>query len=679
MGKEILNKEQREAVEFGGKHLLVLAGAGTGKTKTIIERAKYLVEHGVNASRIVILSFTRKSAREIASRIKMGLDNKILAKDITGQTFHSWCMGIIKNNPEIFAQSECTVLDEDDVRSCFKLLAGRNFKKNTGVRPEDISKVYSYVVNTLCSLSEAIRVKMFDNMPFESDANKSPEENEEHYKEALRKKIENIKPVFEKIIRAYMAYKAEHRYMDYDDILNVVSKALKRNEVIRNLIAGRYDHILVDEMQDTNPLQYELLSSFYEKCHLFCVGDDAQSIYAFRGADFKTIHSFTSLVEGSELCKLTMNYRSTQEILDLANWALAQSPLEYDKELTSNRGKGEMPEIIHWRDEWEEANDITDKILDSITTYGLKYADNMVLSRTVWGLRKVEAACIEKKIPYKVFGGIGIMQSKHIRDVVSPMRIVSNYKDEIAWSRYLQLWKGIGEVYSADIINEIIGESTLDECLSELDKLGLQKEICGTLYNLKDIQHDVPMSISRALETMTERLKEIYKDEWVWRKDDFSILKEVAASTGSVSEFIAEYVLDPKLDSYAKTHGKLEDCAILSTIHSAKGLEAANCYIVNASVTSYPTKRAMLNGDDAVEEERRCLYVALTRAKDRLYVYRDIASIHIEDTDVDKLYFFHNIPCELFKSVTINDERAGSDGECYSGEKVEIYTDFDFS
>ena len=627
-----LNEQQKYAATFNDKHLLVLAGAGTGKTRTIIARAKYLIQSGVNPKRILILSFTRKSAAEIVERISTELPST-KSEGLIGSTFHSWCMAIIQNNPDIFPQASYTLLDREDQESCFRLLCGRKWghknKNDEKVAPKSIVDIYSYMANAQCSLSDAIRMKMYNNAPATLN-------------------VDDDNEVLKGVIVMYLDYKRSRKYIDYDDILLIVSKYLKRNEELRKHIAGLYDHILVDEMQDTNPLQYELLSSFYEDCHLFCVGDDAQSIYAFRGADFNTIHKFPEIVAGAEVCKLIINYRSTQEILDLANWVIGNSPLNYDKKLIAHRGNGEKPQILHWRDEWEEAENIALNLLDELKIHGKKWGDNLVLSRSSWGMRKVEGSLIKHKIPYRIFGGSSLMQSRHIRDVVAPMRIVSNYLDEIAWSRYLQLWEGIGPVASAKIIGKVINEKNLDDCLFSLMEMNLQKEIADTLVQISNLQFDPANAITEALSVMFGRLKQIYKDEWEWRKDDFPILSEVAKKTGSISEFVSEYILDPQLDLYAKDGSKVDDRVILSTIHSAKGLEAENVFLVNASSKSYPTPKAVLNGEDAIEEERRCLYVALTRAKNKLRVYRDMQSIHVSNSD-EQFYFLNEVPLELFE------------------------------
>lgn len=665
-----LNSEQKHAVTYNGKHLLVIAGAGTGKTKTIIERAKYLVQSGIAPNRIVILSFTRKSAREIVERIKAQVDIAAV-KDIQGQTFHSWCMSILKNNPHIFKQSTYTVMDEDDRESCIKIAWGKTIKMNTGrpIRPEAFLKVYSYAMNAKCSLSEAIAKVLLDNVSLDSDN--------------VKEFINSNKPIFVDIIRSYIKYKETRKYLDYDDILNIVAKAMKENAEIRERICSLYDHILIDEMQDTNPLQYELLSSFYEKCHLFCVGDDAQSIYGFRGADFNSIHHFKEVVPESDVCKLTINYRSTQEILDISNWLLNQSPLNYNKELQAARGRGEYPVIINYRDDLEEANDIAHKTLNSVLIDHLEYGDNLVLSRTIRGLRKVELAFIEKKIPYQVFGGTQIMQSAHIRDFVAPLRIVANYLDEIAWMRYLQQWRGIGEVTATKIIEGVILEGDFNKCINRLSNM-VQSEISQILIDIYENQHALSKCLEITYRSMKDYLRERYIDSWDWRKEDFPPLIEIADNFGSVSEFITEFVLEPTLQTTLKVPGKERDVVKLSTIHSAKGLEAKNCYILNVSPLLYPTQRAMLNGEDVIEEERRCLYVALTRAQNHLYIYRNVYSRAVDavttnGVDINKSYFFNTLPSLLYKNDFCYSVQSSRIPDTFNAQPVLVENDFDFN
>lgn len=657
-----LNNEQRGAVTFNGKHLLVLAGAGTGKTRTIIARAQWLIEQGADPGRILILSFTRKSANEIVARIKENFSNGN-AEGLTGTTFHSWCMSIIKGNPDVFPQASYTLLDEDDRASCLRLICGKNFKDSHGrrIKADEVAEVYSYAVNARCSLSEAIRMKLYNNASADTDV------------EAENKLLSGV-------IKMYLAYKQERHYMDYDDLLITVANGLIKNAAARMFITSRYDHLLIDEMQDTNPLQYRLLSSFYDDCHLFCVGDDAQSIYGFRGADFKTIHSFTDIVDDAEALKLTVNYRSTQEILDMSNWLLEQSPLAYDKKLTAHRGKGEKPLLLHVDNEHAQADDITTRIADSITHQGYTYKDNMVLARSRRGLSAVESACLKKKIPYVIYGGLSLLQSAHIRDIVSPMRIVANYHDELAWMRYLVLWQNIGEVKAARIVGGVITQPSLDEAIYSLMTMNLQSEIGDTLVNMRDLQAKPSRAVATAVRTMSKRLQENYKAEWEWRKKDFEILQDVAAGCGTISEFVSEYVLDPRLEITKKDGADVHDCVVLSTIHSSKGLEAPICYLTDVSAGVYPTTRAIKEGTDTIEEERRCLYVAMTRARDRLILYRNMRSLHAVSSDTaDDAYFLNDIPAKLYDFKIISDNRGHGFGR-YKGPKVDedIANDFNF-
>lgn len=616
-----LNEFQIKAAEYKGKHLLVLAGAGTGKTKTIIARAEYLLNNGIQPNKVAILSFTRKSAKEIAERLKISVTDNVNKNAITGKTFHSWCNEIMHHYPDYFPHHSYTPLDEDDRLSAMALAIGKNFRdsQKEKVKKETVVAIYSYALNTLCSLSDSILHIRYTNTDKDD--------------EQVKKYVEDDKELIAPVIKKYIDYKKVRRYIDYDDMLNVVASVLEKNEEVRNSVTSRYEYVLIDEMQDTNPLQYKLLKSFIDKSNLFCVGDDAQSIYAFRGADFKTIHSFTDIFPNSETYKLLLNYRSTQEILDLSNWVLEQSPLNYDKKLVASRGNGDKPNLFHVEDDWEEANIITDDIIKCVSE-GDKYTDNMVLGRSGWSLSKVEGACLKKKIPYIKLGGTSLMQSAHVRDVASAMRIVANNYDEIAWIRFLQLWDGIGEIKASRIISNIIILDTFEKMLSFLENSNIKEvieDIPITLKNVHRFINNPAQAMKEALNSMQNMLEKKYKNEWEYRVSDFEVLGEVAKSTGSITEFITEYVLDPKAETTFKMGRVTNDDAVtLSTIHSAKGLEAKNVHVITLNPFNYPSPRTIKQGKDAIEEERRCLYVALTRAKDKLNLYRLSRSLHTQ-------------------------------------------------
>lgn len=663
-----LNPQQLAAATYEGRNLLVLAGAGTGKTRTIIARAKYLIDKGVNPSRILILSFTRKSAKEIVGRLRASVARD--ARALKGQTFHSWCMEMIEQNPSVFNFGHFTVIDEEDRQSAFRLVCGRHFKKSNFINPDQLAEVYSYAVNARCNLSAALSQRLFNG----------------RMDEDTRRRILERLPVFQEVIRKYLAFKAERRYLDYDDILQKVAVGLSRNPQAATFMSEAYDHILVDEMQDTNPLQYLLLSSFWGRCNLFCVGDDAQSIYGFRGADFRTIHNFTPIVPDSEVRQLTINYRSTQEILDLSNWLLSRSPLNYDKLLTAHRGHGQKPVLYHFRQEWDQARDIVMRIRDARGVEGCSFKDNMVLSRSNWGLKAVEACLVEAKIPYVIFGGTSLMASAHVRDIVSALRIVANPRDELAWQRYLCLFPRIGEITAARIIDSIIDKETLDECVEVIySNPAIDSSVSTVLMDIKEMQAEVNKAIEAALKGLTRILQTKYKDDWDRRSKDIALLSRIAEASESLTAFISDYILDPSLETAIKNDEDPEDCVTLTTIHSAKGLEAKNCYLVNVNYTQYPSAKAIAGGEDAIEEDRRCLYVALTRAQDTLVVYRSSKAARVDDIDPDgdadhnRLYFLNDLPEKFYTHA--GEIPASRFWDNYRGQGISLSDtdDFDFS
>lgn len=667
---EGLNEQQTEAATFAGRNLLVLAGAGTGKTRTIIARAKYLLDSGVLPTRLLVLSFTRKSAREIVARLESSVSAD--SSRIKGQTFHSWCMELIERNPDVFNFGRFTVIDEDDRESAFKLVCGRHFKSANYITHAQLAEVYSYVVNARCNLSTALSRRLFNGRM------------DENTREQILKKL----PAYQEAIRKYLAFKAERRYLDYDDILQKVAVGLKKNPHAADFIASGYDHILIDEMQDTNPLQYLLLESFWGRCSLFCVGDDAQSIYGFRGADFRSIHNFTDYVPDASVLRLTRNYRSTQEILDLSNWLLDKSPLNYDKRLVAARGRGAKPVFCHYRDEWDQARDIVMRIKDSQGEEGCRYRDNMVLSRSNRALKPVEACLIEAQIPYVVYGGTGLMESAHIRDVVAALRIVANPRDELAWMRYLELFPKIGPITAAKKVDAILGAGSFDECVAMLraDAV-LDPAVADTLAEIKNLEAEVNKAVAAAFSKLNNILRHKYKDDWDRRSRDAALLEKIGEAADSIATFISDYVLDPMLETGVKNGSRPEDYVVLTTIHSAKGLEARNCYIINVNYSQYPSARAVDMGEDAVEEDRRCLYVALTRAKDKLVVYRSVKAVQVlaamSDTEADDLgrhYFFNGMPAALADFENIGPAGA-SRWSAYRGAGISLADgdEFDFS
>ena len=588
-----LNDAQRQAATARDKHALVLAGAGTGKTKTIVARAAYLIHSGVPANRIQILTFTRRAASEIVGRVQAHLGHS--AQGLKASTFHAWCMALIRRSPGTFGCTNAQVLDRDDQVQLFKVLRGKDVP-NTFPSASTLCDLYSFARNTGKTLAEAVAKKEPDLLAYLA-------------KMAL-------------IMTAYDERKRARDYLDYDDILELVTYQMAHSPQVLAWIASQQDHLLVDEMQDTNPLQWKLLDPLQHAVSLFCVGDDAQSIYAFRGADFKNVHSFQQRVPNSTVLKLEKNYRSTQEILDVSNWLLARSPLQYNKTLNAARGpKGKKPQLHRFTDEQSEARWIA-RDLQERHQNGTPWKHHMVLVRSSYAARFIEASFLNADIPYRFIGGTKLMESAHIRDVLAAVRVVVNPHDEIGWMRFLTLWDGLGETTAAKYIELFMRHASLSDSIAYLKTASkLDVQASTLLDSLSHLSQDAPAALNLAIAMLTPILEDRYANkEWDKRKKDIALLSQLAATYTSVSEFMTDYVLDPVTSSDA-AHGEHQDIVTLITVHSAKGAECPVCYVSNVSSGAYPSYRS--KGDtDAIEEERRVLYVALTRAQNELLITR---------------------------------------------------------
>ncbi len=390
-------------------------------------------------------------------------------------------------------------------------------------------------------------------------------------------------------------------------------------------VGQRFSHVLIDEMQDTNPLQYLIIDALAPHTSLFCVGDDAQSIYGFRGADFASIHSFTDRYPTAQVYRLQQNYRSTQEILDLSNWLLGQSPLNYDKSLTAARGTGDVPKLIEREDQHQQADYIARTIL---TAYDCeeRWSNNMVLVRTGYSGRSIESKFLEYKIPHVLIGGVSLFGAKHVKDVVSLLRILANRQDEIAWMRYLQLWPRIGD-RTADRLFQALafGDTAVDQPANTLmqavqqfaasDQSGWTGPL---IYCLQG--STAPATAFRcAVEALTPRLSTLYQnDHWETRQKDFEYVGQLAERHRTIAGFVDEYLLNPVYESELRRSAG-DDKVKIITIHSAKGLEAPRCFVTDVQPGVYP-KAGLTEAE--IEEERRVLYVAMTRAANELHVCR---------------------------------------------------------
>ncbi|RJL74255.1 ATP-dependent helicase [Acinetobacter radioresistens] len=617
-----LNLKQKQAATTTAQNCLVLAGAGSGKTKTIVARAAYLIDQGIPADQIQILTFTRRAASEIVTRVEQHLGAK--ARGLRASTFHTFCMYLLRRNSQAFGLGQFSIIDRDDQILMFRLLRGKD-KESVLPKAAQLCDIYSYARNTRNKLSEAIA---------------------QQWPDALEHKAQ-----IAELMQAYERRKRERNFLDYDDILAIVAVHLQHSEALVNWVTRLCSVLLVDEMQDTNPLQWALLQPLVGKIKLFCVGDDAQSIYGFRGADFENIHHFKEHVPDAEVLNLDFNYRSTQEILDLSNWLLDKSPLHYDKHLIAARGRGIKPQLHLFSNEFEEVNWIAQDLIKRQYT-GAQWYEHMILVRSSFTARHLEAALINANIPYKFVGGVKLLESAHVKDMLSMLRVVANPQDDIAWMRFLTLWNGVGDVGASKLAHELIQLSDIDMRCERLEQHGrVALKAILMMKQLDVLQHEVEVCISLAVDALSEQLEDNYKNkEWSRRLKDYDLVKQLARKHNSLAGFLEEYVLEPISVSEVERSTD-QDLVTLITIHSAKGAEQKVCYVPHVSPSQYPHARAQ--GDfDQVEEERRVLYVALTRAQDELILTKQDFSSWAQDKydeqgRIIESYFLNDLPESL--------------------------------
>ena len=599
-----LNPQQKQAATTESQHSLVLAGAGCGKTKTIVARAAYLIDQGIPANQIQILTFTRRSASEIVARVELALGEQ--AKGLRASTFHTFCMYLLRRVPKAFGLEQFSIIDRDDQLMMFRLIRGKDDKKNPNQlpKPQELCDLYSFARNTRQKLSDALEKQHPEHLGF--------------------------KDQIAEIMKEYETRKRARSFLDYDDILAIVASALDQSEGLADYVASLCKHMLVDEMQDTNPLQWALLEPLKDKVSLFCVGDDAQSIYGFRGADFENIHHFKDRVPNAQVFKLEQNYRSTQEILDLSNWLLDQSEIQYNKRLDAHRGEGVKPRMHIFPNEFDEAKWIAIDIKERHYLQGQRWSDHMVLVRSSFAARHIEAACIAANVPYRFIGGMKLLETAHVKDLLSLLRVIANPLDDIAWMRFLTLWNGVGDVGASRLAQQLLLEPEFDLIFDKLEKFGrIPAETLLIMKQMTVLKQEVQACVSLGIQAIEAQLAENYKKDWNRRQGDFELVKQLASKHAQLSEFLEEYVLDPVSISEIERQSD-SDVVTLITIHSAKGTEQKVCYVVNVTPGQYPHARAQGDFND-VEEERRVLYVALTRAQNELILTKQNLSLWARD------------------------------------------------
>ncbi|MCX5714381.1 MAG: ATP-dependent helicase [Candidatus Omnitrophica bacterium] len=594
-----LNSAQLEAVQSTEGPHLVIAGAGSGKTRVLVYRVAYLVERGVAPDNILLLTFTRKAAAEMLRRASALLDER--CQRVSGGTFHSFANLILRKYAKVLGLSNgFSILDQADAEDTINLIRsqlGFNKLDKRFPRKKTILEVISKSINKAQSLKDVL----FDEYP------------------QFIEWEEEVKSIRQE----YKKYKQLKSLLDYDDLLVYCKDLLEGHEEIRRVLSRRYKYIMVDEYQDTNKLQAYIVSLLScEHKNIMVVGDDSQSIYSFRGANFRNIMDFPKIFKGAKIITLEENYRSTQPILDLTNEVLVSATEKFDKVLfTRKKGDG-RPVYIDAQDEHAQSRYIADKILE-LREEGIGLADIAVLFRSGWHSNDLEVELASRNIPFVKYGGQKFVEAAHIKDVISYLRISYNIFDAVSWYRALLLMRGVGPKTAERIIQEIIankkGFNLGDEFLHKSEDLRRLFEI----FRKVDSQHIPPDEMIQIfLGYYQPLLKEKY-DDFNKRLNDLDSLIRIASRYNSLENFLTDMALEPPERSIVEAgiRDKDDSRLCLSTTHSAKGLEWQTVFLIYAAEGHLPSYLS-LEDQEAIEEERRLFYVATTRAKENLFILK---------------------------------------------------------
>lgn len=598
-----LNPEQRAAVTHGKGPLLVVAGAGTGKTKTLAYRVAFLISQGVDPSRILLLTFTRRAAQEMLRRAA-----GIVARGTTatgrvwGGTFHSIANRLLRTYAKLAGlRRNFTVLDQSDAEDLMNLIrrdAGLHKQEQRFPRKNTCLAIYSRCVNA----SENLAHVLAHEFPW----------------------CVEWEPELRSLFKAYVDRKQKRNVLDFDDLLLYWMHVLDDEQVAEEL-GGRFDHILVDEYQDTNRLQARILHRMRNTDHnIMVVGDDAQSIYRFRGATVRNMLDFPDQFPETTIVTLEQNYRSTPPILETANRVIAGAKERYTKNLWSERQGGQRPGLVSCKDEAQQDEYIIDRVLKHYEE-GIPLREQAVLFRAAHLSDSLEVELVRRNIPFHKYGGLRFLEVAHVKDVIAILRILENPRDEMAWLRILLLMDGIGPATAGHATRHVADNGFDPRSIRTFSAPAASRETMSAFADMLDdlVPKGVPDPASQI-----ERIRRFYDpvlekvhDHPAIRARDLVSLEQIASRYRSRRQFLTELQLDPPTSTsdLAGPPVKDEDWLILSTIHSGKGCEWDVVYLIHAADGFLPSDLST-GSDEEIEEELRLTYVALTRARRFLYV-----------------------------------------------------------
>ena len=592
---EALNEAQRAAVEHADGPLLVVAGAGSGKTRTLTHRVARLVAEGVHPAAILLLTFTRKASQEMLQRAARLLDQR--CERVSGGTFHSFAnLKLRQYAAHVGLSPDFAILDRNDAEALIALIRKESeatSRRRPLPRKNTLADIFSRAANKVQSVEDVV---------FADYAH-------------LSEQMDAIVALFE----GYTQRKREHHFLDYDDLLVWFQRLLQDSPEVRRRISTSYRYIMVDEYQDTNQIQADILYHLTDTNHnIMVVGDDSQSIYAFRGANFRNIIDFPGLFPDARVIGLEENYRSTQPILNLTNVVIERAREKYSKHLFTRKSGGALPELIETEDENTQSAYVVEQI-QNLTARGLRLDQIAVLFRAGFHSFDLEIELNRQGISFVKVGGFKFTESAHIKDVLAHLRVIANPYDRISWYRILQLVEKVGPRGAQRIYESIAAAGAGVNGILSLKAKNAGIDRLKELYRSIGATAMTPAEMGSAVVHYYLPILKQFFDDHPKRAKDLDQLLGILERYRRLEHFLTDMALEPPNISAEETlyTAEVKDRLVLSTIHSAKGLEWQSVFVIWALDGRFPSLYAMASEED-MEEELRLMYVAATRARESL-------------------------------------------------------------
>ena len=611
-----LDEEQKVAVVEPEGKIVVIAGPGSGKTRVITYKIAYLLMTGVRASEMLLVTFTRAAARQMIERAQKATRAEL--NDMLAGTFHHVCNILLrKYGSAVGLKPNFTILDESDAKDLMKIVRARfvTSKQMNKALPTntELHNLYSYMVNTFSTPYEVVLKRA--------------------------KRWINVIDVIERIFQEYALEKEKQNVVDYDDLLIKMLQLLENYPDVREAISSRFKWVLVDEFQDTNIVQLkivQLLSQVHG--NVFVVADDAQSIYSFRGARFENVKE---IMKDAKVFKIQTNYRSTDRIVDLVNSVIPRSSVP--KKLRAVRASSQKPVVVNTYDHFDEASFVAQQIITHVNE-GIDYSDIAVIYRAHSHSLELQVELAKKNIPFRILSGIKFSESAHAKDVMAFLKLMVNPFESISWTRLLKLLDNIGDVTAEKITNEILNsESPIDAFLA----MNVKSNNAMQIKEIMDYCRGKPpaQQIERFYENFYKNYLEFEYPDFRDREEDIERLTEMAKFYDSTQDFLNDLLISEDVGREVENESKVT----LTTVHQAKGLEWKVVFVIGVNPGDFPHFLAVK--DDTLDEEERLFYVAITRAKDYLYISHSVLSRsdHRGFNEVDR-DFIEDIPPQLVES-----------------------------